>query len=221
MSLIENIISIIAPHTCLVCGTEGELVCNWCRPDACPLLPSRCYKCYKMTQNSQVCDKCRRTSPLKYVWVCTDYQGVAKQLVYKYKLEQARSAGQLIAEFMGQTLPYLENSLMVPIPTATTHIRSRGFDHSQLLAKNLSAKTRLPINAALSRLGQAKQVGNKRRQRKQQLKNTFWVRSFVEGKQILLIDDVVTTGATLEEAARTLKKAGAKTVNAVVFAQKL
>lgn len=221
MLLTEKIVSIIAPHNCLICSIEGELLCRGCLADAALPLPPRCYSCRAQSADSAVCPKCRRHSPLSHVWVCADYEGVAKKLVHHFKFGPARSGAKLIAEIMADRLPYLNETVLVPVPTATSRVRERGFDHALLLAINLSELIDLPYSKALFRLNQAKQVGRNRTERRSQLAGTLEARTNLAGQHILLVDDVVTTGATIEEAARTLKKAGAKTVDAVVFAQKM
>ncbi len=222
MALLERIINVVAPHSCLVCDTEGKLLCNWCLPDACPSLPSRCYRCKSITDNNRTCHKCRRVSALKHVWVRTEYNGTAKGLVYRLKFSGARAAAPIIADYMQETLPYIEPALLVPIPTATRRLRQRGYDHTHLLTRELSRTTGLQSVNALGRIGQSRQVGTKRTERYKQLAGAFRLAKSdaVRGAHILLVDDVVTTGATLEEAAKTLKQAGARTVDAVIFAQK-
>jgi len=222
MSPVEALINLLAPHNCLACGDEGKLVCGYCRPDFCPILPPRCYKCKITSGNSLVCVKCRRESPLKHVWVCTYYTGLPKELIHSFKFDGAQAAATMVAGFMQETLPYLDNALIVPVPTATVRLRHRGYDHTCLLARQLSRLLNLPYATALARLGQSRQVGTKRAERLSQLTGAFYPKNtgLVKGAHILLVDDVVTSGATLEEAGRTLKRAGAKTVDAVVFAQK-
>lgn len=223
MALLTSIISLIAPHDCLSCGVEGPLVCNYCFPDFCSPLPPRCYLCKAITTNSAVCHKCRRTSKLRHIWVSADYDQNAKRLVHTFKFRGAQDAAPYIARFMYAALPYLENVLLVPIPTATMRIRQRGYDHTRLLARQLSRLTGLSAMSCLARIGQTRQVGSKSTVRRLQLEGAFWVKRprLVKDAQILLIDDITTTGATLETAAQVLKQAGAKTVDAVVFAQKL
>lgn len=222
MGVLEKLMSIVAPHECLVCGNEGALLCNWCFMDGCPSVLPRCYKCYASTPNSEVCAKCRAKSPLKHVWVRSDYEGLAKQLIHNFKFERMQAAAKPIAAYMQEALPYLENVLCVPIPTASSRLRQRGYDHTKLIAKHLVSKKGLRYEALLERLGQSRQVGTKRKQRVLQLQEAFRVirLELVKDAHILLVDDVVTSGATLEETARVLKQAGAKTVDAAVFAQK-
>ena len=177
-----------------------------------------------MTTDFAVCRLCMRRSPLKHVWVSTEYNGLAKAVVQNYKFRSARGAGKVMARIMGQTLSYLSrDTVIVPVPSATGRQRQRGFDHTLLLAKNLGAESGLLVSAVLGRLGQSRQVGASRQKRKTQLEGSFIINKpyMVRGKDVLLIDDIVTTGGTLEPAARALKRAGARTISAVTFAQKI
>ncbi len=222
MFLAERIISIVAPHACLVCRQEGWLLCPWCR-DACRGLPDRCYRCRAVTRDSAVCKKCKRTSALSHVWVATEYEGVAKELIYTLKFGRASAAARDAAAVMIQALPYLDEATIVThMPTATTRVRQRGYDHAKLLARAVAREVRLDTLPLLARLGQSRQVGARKAQRETQLMNAFRPLNSnrIRGKKILLIDDVVTTGASLEAAAKVLRRAGATSVDACVFAQK-
>ena len=223
MFIAEKFISIIAPHSCLRCGNEGSVLCNWCKPDAITPLPSRCYNCRAITADSRVCPKCKRSSKLRHVWVATEYTGVAKELIKLFKFERAQEVAAVIGQAMANTLPYLApTSLLVPVPTATTRLRARGYDHTLLLTKEISKHKKVTYQSVLARLGQSRQVGSKRLARHTQLAGSFIVKNplLVKGIDIILVDDIVTSGGTLEAAAAELKKAGAKSVSAVVFAQK-
>jgi ComF family protein len=116
-------------------------------------------------------------------------------------------------------LPTGRDVVIVPVPTATSRVRQRGYDQAKLLARALSRQARLPYLDCLARTGQAHQHGASRSQRLRQLTAAFRVRRqrAVRGSHIVLIDDVVTTGATLEAAAAVLHAAGATRVEAVVF----
>ena len=222
MFILERLINVIAPNDCLVCGTEGSILCDWCKPDAMLAIPSRCYQCQKQTQDFLVCRKCQSRSKLKHVWVVTEYNDVAKNLVQSLKFSYMREAALVIAEYMAETLPYLlPETMIVPVRTANVRVRQRGFDHAALIAKALVQRKNAQYAPVLKRIGTSRQVGAKREQRLRQLKDAFWVSnpSMIYKKHIILVDDVVTTGATLETIARELKKAGAASVSAVVFAQ--
>jgi ComF family protein len=113
--------------------------------------------------------------------------------------------------------------LVVPVPTATARVRERGFDHTDLLAKQIAIILRLSEAKALRRLGQTRQLGSKREDRLIQLSGNFAVKNphRARGQDILLVDDVVTTGGSIIAAAKALRVAGAKSVDALIFAKKL
>jgi ComF family protein len=222
--LLEKITGFIAPHRCLNCGMEGRLLCGWCLPDAVPAVPPRCYRCYAASEGSRTCKKCRRESRLTHVWVAGEYAGASKQLIHLFKFERAKGADESIAAIMEHALPYLpENVIITHVPAATSRVRKRGYDQSQLIAGALARRLNRRHCTLLMRRGQSRQVGAKRAERLRQLDGAFGVRNaaLVKNAHILLVDDVVTTGATLEHAARALKLAGARSIDAAVCAQKL
>jgi ComF family protein len=158
---------------------------------------------------------------LSAVYVAASYQGVVKDAVWKLKFEGAQAAAQDMAAAMARLIAPNEGMVIVHAPTATSHIRRRGYDQARLLARALARQTGQPYLPCLVRVGQQRQVGASRKQRFEQLTGAFRVAAGynVTGQTILLVDDVLTTGATLEAAAVVLKKAGAARVEAVVFAR--
>lgn len=223
MPLLDALLSVIAPHNCLICEAEGKLICGWCLPDVFPELPSRCFRCKRITTNFAVCDRCKKQTRMGHVWIRTDYGGHSKALLHRYKYERAQAAVQVIAGTMDEVLPYLPLATMViPVPTATSRVRARGYDHAALLARAIARKRGLMSARAVTHLLQTRQVGANRQKRLAQLKDTFAVTKpkLVKGRDILIVDDVVTTGSTLEAMTLALKQAGARSVNAVAFAQK-
>lgn len=223
MFILEKLIGVVAPHVCVVCGDEGDVVCAWCLPDIAASLPARCYRCAKQTENSLVCRPCRRQSRLKHVWVRAAYEKYPKQLIHDFKFKRKQAAAAVIARLMAEALPYLPpDTLVVHVPTAPARVRQRGYDHAKLLAASLAKELGLTYQPLLGRSGNARQVGAKRAERLTQLKGAFYVaKPLPRQGGILLVDDLVTTGGTLEATATVLKKAGAKKVDAVVFAQKI
>ncbi len=221
--ILENIVSLIAPHYCLVCGGEGAVVCAWCLPDLAAPLPERCYRCKAAAKDSLVCQKCRRVSRIRHVWVRTEYEGLAKRLVHDFKFERKVAAAEPIAKLMIESLPYLPpDTIVTHAPTASSRVRRRGYDPADLLARSIARQLGLRQEVLLLRTTQTRQVGSKRAVRLAQMQAAFRPihAESLQKTTILLVDDLTTTGATLEAAARCLKSAGAKKVDAVVFAQK-
>ena len=223
MIITERLIAIISPHNCLVCDREGAVLCEWCRPEALSPIPSRCYRCYKLTEDNAVCKGCRKNTSIRNLWAATLYEELPRKLLQKAKFERVRSACIEIAQFLEERLPYFDKDIIVVhVPTATSRRRQRGYDQSELIARSLAKSRGLTHKRLLARSGQARQVGATKQQRTSQMSEAFRVcnEEDVQKKTILLIDDLTTTGATLESAARTLRRAGAKRIMAATFAQK-
>ena len=126
----------------------------------------------------------------------------------------------MTARHMAVLAPQGRHWLVVPIPTATTRVRQRGYDQAKLLARAIARQTGLRYTNCLVRQGQAHQVGASRQARHNQLEGALRVKKTVQGVCIILVDDVTTTGATLEAAASVLRQAGAQQIEALTFAYK-
>lgn len=220
MSVLEKLVRVIAPHYCLGCEVEEDrLLCSSCVLSL-PLVPSRCYRCKAVTENYQTCQRCSAYTPLKRLEAYTFYKDLAKELVHHTKYERAQSGAVEMAHMLATRIDIPDGAILTHVPTATSRVRARGYDHARLLTKALP-KAGLPSHVLLARLGQTHQVGARRSERVRQLEGAFRPVHIdqIRGKHIVLVDDVLTTGATLEKAARVLRQAGAARVDAVVFAQ--
>jgi len=223
MSILEHLLAIIAPLECAVCRRQGEALCGACAHDVLTELPSRCFRCFKRTADYRTCSNCRRFAPIRHVWISSEYNEEIARMIKHYKFERQRALARPLARLLADSLPYHKRPLViVPIPTATSRVRQRGYDHTWLLGQALAERLGWPLQTHLRRIGQSRQVGTTRANRFAQLGGAFHaVRGGLLAEQgVLLVDDVVTTGATLSEAARTLKAAGAGFVSAVALAHK-
>lgn len=146
---------------------------------------------------------------------------MAEKLLHGLKFDRQYAAAHTIAQTMAQKLAVDDSLLLVPIPTATSRVRQRGYDQSVEITKALARLSGVPCAKLLRRYGQQRQTGSTRAQRLKQLAGAFEVRTkqLPKDKHILLVDDVMTTGATLEAAARTLRAAGVKIISAITFAR--
>jgi ComF family protein len=219
--ILDTLLSIVAPFECLNCQKEGMIVCVDCRQYLLAL-PPRCYRCKKFSKDFRVCLKCRGATTVYCVGVATVYEGFAKDMVWRMKYGSAQAASTEMTEIILDRLPNPDKDIIVsPIPTTTRRTRQRGYDQAKLLAKELARQSDVSYGDFIARVGVAHQVGARRSVRKSQLKEVFRIKrpDRIRGRHILLVDDVLTTGATIESAAKALKKAGAFRVSAVVFAQ--
>ncbi|HYH75071.1 MAG TPA: phosphoribosyltransferase family protein [Candidatus Saccharimonadales bacterium] len=219
MSVLEKIISIIAPHECVSCQKEGLLLCIACQ-NTLPAQVAACYKCGRTSHGSRTCVSCRPSTPLYRVDALTAYEGLAKELVYGLKFERKQAASVVLGLMIAERVAGGRFSYVTHVPTATRRIRMRGYDQAQCIARQVSIQLSIPYAPLLSRTGQQRQVGQHRTIRLQQMRQAFRPTNHaaITNAHILLIDDVLTTGASLESAARALKAAGARRVSGAVFA---
>lgn len=220
MRVLDNLLALVAPHNCLACGAEGALACESCRLGLRPAI-ARCYKCRATAAGCRTCRTCRRSSALHAVYPAVQYEGLAKDLVWRLKFGRARAAGSEIAGLMARLPVDCKGATLVHIPTATKRVRARGYDQAALICSEFARASCNPQARLLARTGQQQQVGANRTRRAAQLQQAFRPVHLerISGAHIVLVDDVITTGATLEAAAAVLRAAGAHRVEAVVFAQ--
>jgi competence protein ComFC len=213
MRLLERASAWIAPYSCLVCGREGRLVCLDCQDRAIITKRPTCYSCNALSEGGRTCDRCRRRSPLAGVTVASHYDGQVKELILKLKFEGAREAAGITAQWLAPLLDRVQFDLVVAVPPAAGRYRRRGYNQAELIATELAARLALPYSNPLIRLGNSRQLGQARRQRLEQARRAFGAASRSPlPRRVLLVDDVITTGATMAACAEALKQAGAKSV---------
>ena len=228
MSVLEAAIGLLAPPQCINCTKEGSALCRNCSDSLILPFGERCWRCNSLSNNSRTCVSCRHTGSPSHVWIVTDHDGAARDLLSLYKFGHQRVAVEPIALLMTKTFREINNKrpedyLVVPVPTATSRTRGRGFGHAELLSKKVAARLRLEQAGVLRRLDQTRQLGARREDRLKQLTSSLTVKNpgRIIGRKILLIDDVVTTGGTLIAATKVLRAAGAAQVDALLFAKRL
>ena len=224
MTILEYAVSLLTPLQCHLCKEEGAMLCASCVDEVFPEQLSRCYICNKLTKQQQVCSSCRSRSRLRRIWWLGHYEETIKQLILKMKYQRGRGYARAFGELLAVSLPYIqEDTLIVPVPTASKRVRQRGFDQAVLIAESLAKNRGLQIQHVLVRTTQVDQIGKRKEQRLKQMSSSLIIapKRSIKGRTVLLVDDVLTTGATLETAARVLREAGAAHVDAAVIARHL
>lgn len=152
--------------------------------------------------------------PYVRAWCVSARRDQLQRLIGNFKFTNAKSAYIPLAELLHKHLPDLPgNTVIIPVPTANSHIRQRGYDHMLLIARRLGKLRGLSVDTSLDRVIDTKQRSATARQREQNAKNAFSCRTNLDpSKQYLLIDDVITTGATVKYATLALQAAGANNV---------
>jgi ComF family protein len=211
--MIDTVLSFLAPHHCYGCDKIGTPLCQNCKYDIVTEPYNCCIICSRPTlELKSACSVC--LVPYSQAWCVGERTSELKRLIGGFKFQNVKQAYKPLAELIHDTLPDLPAStVIIPVPTVSAHIRERGYDHTLLMARYLAKLRRLNLNTSLKRATNTKQRGADRRMRAQQAKVAFSCNAVLDpAVPYLLIDDVVTTGATLEYATKTLQAAGAKTV---------
>lgn len=205
--MFEFFLDLIFPPACVTCDSIGGYICG------------RCYEqmyFYKDQVNIAL-----DNPTLDQLFACTKYSGTGSNFIKTYKYQGAFSLAGIISEMMKEQMEVSKVDILIPVPLHRRRERERGFNQSELLAKKLSKKWKLPFQKALSRTkATTPQAKLDREKRLVHLENVFTLlpKVSIEGKTIGLVDDVATTGTTLNECAKILKKYGAKKVIGIVFA---
>jgi len=210
-------------YSCLVCGRECRdtnlLICDNCKNILIPITSHVCEKCGNpIPENSYICDECKNTEwffdKARAAYIFDDY---SKKIVYNLKYYGKKFAAKHISQKLIVPLGSFESpQLFIPIPLHEKRLKERGFNQSELIANALSELTTIPIcTTAIKRAIETEtQTGKNKEERKANIVGAFKVtdKSKIINKNIVLIDDVFTTGATANECARVLKKSGAAKV---------
>ena len=223
----------VIPRFCVGCGAEHETFCEKCRAAAFRR-GANCLVCGARNATGALCaGSCKKLAPssLKNIFWAGSYDETIKntvwQLKYKKRAELASPLGIFLADkWMERQKSYEPVSFIaVPIPLHPAKRTERGFNQAELIAQTFSQRTNIEV--ALDILRKVKETGSQaktanRADRLQNLKDAFAVNADVlkkyDGKTIILIDDVATTGATLIHASSALTSAGAKNIIGLVAA---
>lgn len=217
--MLDKVLSIIAPHYCCGCGIIGSLLCNNCKYNINQEQKMVCVVCNRPAGTTCLCDNC--VAPYEKVWVVGEREGVLQRLIGLYKFERVRSAYRPLGDLLLGVLPELpENTVIVPIPTTFNRARERGYDHMLLIAKYIACVCGLECQQLIRRQTNTKQRQSSAKQRDLQAKQAFVVRGAIDPDvPYLIVDDVITTGATIKYATQALRDAGAKYVWVAVIAR--
>jgi competence protein ComFC len=208
MNLKNFIKDILFPKECLCCKKEGDWLCP---------------ECFKKLEFNK---KKYRLDNLDKLLVAGDYENeILAKIIKLFKYQFVKDIHKILAEFIFLFLSDkkidLSESLIIPVPLSKKRLKWRGFNQAEILAKKISNKFNLDFSNDLKRIKYQKpQASLSEKERKINLINSFsWQGKNLKNKKIILVDDVVTTGSTLNECAKTLKNAGARKIWGLVIAK--
>lgn len=232
--ILERFLNFLFPQLCLGCQTplkfNESLYCTNCIPKL-PLLRCYCQRCgtplsdnlleYVAPSMLKYCHNCHEGDyPLARVFVAFKYEEPIKSLIHRAKFAEdfvlAYQLGRLLKQVID--IPLRSYDLILPVPLSKERLRERGYNQSLLLLWGYGGLRRVPsiLERIKHTLPQSKLSA---KEREKNIKGAFAVKDLVRDKRILLVDDVMTSGATLREAAKVLKKASAIEVHALVLAR--
>jgi len=206
-TMLDTLLSVVAPHLCSGCGQIGSTFCDNCKYDINVDSFSGCVLCEKPAF-SGICNDHKVT--FNQAWIVGVRDGALRRLIGGFKFRNMKSAARELAGLLDKRLPVLPSStVLVPIPTTPAHIRERGYDHMLLIANELGRLRGLSVETVLERNNTLTQHHADRKQRIIQAESAFRVKGDLDPEKLyILIDDIVTTGATIQQASRLLHEAG-------------
>jgi ComF family protein len=208
------------PLRCVLCGApgaEGLDLCPPCRADL-PVLHTACRRCARPLPTVGICGVCQQQPPLQdrtlsafHYQSPVDY--LILQLKFGGKLHLAPLLGKLTAECLKPCIDSLPECI-IPVPLHPHRLRERGFNQALELARPLASYLKIPINthAVLRIRPTAAQSSLPRQERKRNVQGAFALRAHLAVRHVAILDDVLTTGHTAGELAKTLRRAGVQTV---------
>lgn len=212
-------LDLFAPHSCKGCGRIGNVLCDRCKKNITSNPINFCPQCKNPTQNGK-CNNCPKLPP---IFITGERQGLLDILIHDFKYQSVRALAQPLAELLDATLPAnLGNQItIVPLPTISKHIRTRGLDHTYLIAKHLAHLRHYQVQKLLYRTNNTIQVGADRAARLKQAAQAYGITPHVNinpKATYLLLDDVWTTGASILSAAQKLQQVGIKNLSISILA---
>ena len=147
--MFDTLLSLIAPHHCYGCQKTGTVLCQNCKNYIAKNRYQQCLVCGQPSAKSNLCQ--RHRLPYRAAWCVAGRTGAAKQLVDQLKFYRVSAAAAVIAELLDAALPRLDAStVIVPIPTTPANIRRRGYDHMQLICRQLAKQRGLRLESVLA-----------------------------------------------------------------------
>ena len=220
----ERALDLVFPPRCAGCGARGHLLCPACMAAIAYLQPPTCPKCGRRTARPGICPYCRAyPNALDGMVAATEFAGPVRECIHALKYEGQRGYATVLAETARTALTRLPVSdAIVPVPLARERQRARGFNQSLLIARHLAGDTLPVMPTWLARTRNTPpQVGQDREARHANVADAFACPdpTTIHGQRVLLLDDVATTGATLDACARALHASGVASVHALVVAK--
>ena len=238
-TFVDSFLELLYPekNICQICGTYDTsigdcYICNNCLSKLEKINEPFCKICNKSlahNPNLEICEECIK-SPRSFEISKSPYRykGSVKKLIHDYKYCNKpfyyKLFGNLLVQYMKEN-SYIYFDYIISVPLHKIKLRKRGFNQSKLIAKYIQKNLSIPYIDALKRVNNTEKQSNlSKYNRQNNLKNAFIIKnkkvaSFIKDKNILIIDDIFTTGATINECSKVLKSSGANKIYALTISR--
>lgn len=222
--LLRRLLDAALPGSCLLCGdgSATPLLCATCADDLPPLPAALCPRCGEQTTHGERCGACLKETPhFDRTLALFRYDFPLDRLVHALKYGHQLAVADWLGHLMAERLSGQAPELIIPLPLHADRLRERGFNQSGEIARRLGRQLgRTVAHDSLFRSrATPPQAELAWRERQRNVRGAFECRDDLSGRHLLLVDDVMTTGATVNEAARVLKLHGAASVTVIVAAR--
>ncbi|OGJ42150.1 hypothetical protein A3B60_02700 [Candidatus Peregrinibacteria bacterium RIFCSPLOWO2_01_FULL_39_12] len=232
--LLNSMLDFLFPRECIKCGNSGGYLCKSCFDKIEIKKILSCPDCGRENLLGEFCGGyCKNGYYFDRLIYCFDYEKKSwiKNLIVNLKYKFSEDAGNILGAFMArQFLAYFgevkfrENFVLVPVPLSAKKLKYRGFNQSKILCDQLKTRFDLTVLDCFYRHESTSQVKLNRLERAKNIRETIFIpdkfKEDVNGKFVILIDDIATTLSTLNECSRILKKAGARQICCFTLARR-
>ena len=223
---LHSLLDFVFPPLCIGCGEytdEADMICKNCLATINKLDDIYCLKCHTVLENKKTCDFCVEDSLLLYSY--GEYHSALKEMIIQFKFKgitkPARLFSSKIAETFSKQIADLKADYLIPIPLAPSRERKRGFNQAEIIAENISQHLKIPVNnEILFRVKNNKpQARLSMDKRAENVRAVFDIDEDLSANyNLILVDDVVTTGSTVLEAVSVLQNGGYKVSGVITLA---
>ena len=224
----NEVIDFFFPRSCIECGKVGDFICPQCSGKLPRPIPPLCPRCGKPEPTGTFCHECwgkrNGLDSMRSVFI---FDGTVRKAVHLLKYYNLHSISECLGSYMAE---YYQNNglsgdILVPVPLHESRIKERGYNQSLMLAAAISSRVDIPVEAeAITRIRNNRpqaRTGSVEERRKN-MENAFnHTGNAVNGLDVIVVDDVCTSGATLEACASVLKAAGARRVTGFTLAREI
>ena len=217
-------LDILYPRHCPVCHEItvpwGKKICDTCREKLKPIYGRRCFCCSKPLQKAEqeYCKDCKKTRQFQQGLGIFPYSTLLQNSLFQLKYGKRQEYGSFYGEFAAyysrEKIEKWGIDIIIPIPLHPRRLEKRGYNQAGIIAEALGKQLEISVEEKILKRQKntkpQKELNHQERQKN--MKNAFVVRKKLNGENILLVDDIYTTGSTIEEAAKELKRAGAEKI---------